>query len=362
MTQPLEEIPRETLEQLVGAALRAPSGDNTQPWRFQIDPESSRIAFFLDETRDPSPMNAGQRMARIAIGAALENLLQRARAIGLAAVVEPPRPPALALVRITGNPAPRSKDSLRERVTNRRLYDGRPLSFEVLERLRRATPPREGVTTQWIVGADRLEDFARLIARGDEAMLGEPSFLDAFLRNVRFDAPRDAPVEEGLSLDSLELDFAGRLALRLLPRLPRTLRKHGVLKGLAAHSRKLVESASALCLLVAPDAGERTDLIVGQALENAWLAVTDEGLAAQPMMSLLILESLLERGSPGTFVSLGKERLETLRGRLRALAPQIGAGRPAFLLRVGFAPPPTGRVGRRPVSEVLGQAPLRPLC
>src|SRR5437588_12772428 len=64
------------IEALMTAAVRAPSGDNTQPWRFSVDSGRGRIAIDVDPARDPSPMNAGQRMSRIAVGAALENMLR----------------------------------------------------------------------------------------------------------------------------------------------------------------------------------------------------------------------------------------------------------------------------------------------
>ena len=50
------------IETLLAAAVHAPSGDNTQPWRFELDAGQGRIVLHLDPTRDPSPMNAGQRL------------------------------------------------------------------------------------------------------------------------------------------------------------------------------------------------------------------------------------------------------------------------------------------------------------
>ena len=67
------------IDTLVRAATLAPSGDNTQPWSLEVNEEARRLAFFVNETRDRSPMNAGQRMARIAIGSAVENVLQAAK-------------------------------------------------------------------------------------------------------------------------------------------------------------------------------------------------------------------------------------------------------------------------------------------
>src|SRR5262249_54497500 len=91
------------LESLVAAAVRAPSGDNTQPWRFRIDPDARRIDLILDETRDPSPMNAGQRMARIALGAAFENLLLVAQVNGLQPEVTHAKQPALISLRLNAD-------------------------------------------------------------------------------------------------------------------------------------------------------------------------------------------------------------------------------------------------------------------
>ena len=99
------ENPHGRLEALIDAAVRAPSGDNTQPWRFLVDSDQGRMTLRVDEGRDRSPMNAGQRMARIAAGAALENLLQTARLCGWPVAVEPCRAPDLAVVHVVGGPA-----------------------------------------------------------------------------------------------------------------------------------------------------------------------------------------------------------------------------------------------------------------
>ncbi len=69
-----------SLEQLVRAATLAPSGDNLQPWQFEMDPIHQRLVVRLDSTADQSPMNVEQRMSRISLGAAVENILQTARA------------------------------------------------------------------------------------------------------------------------------------------------------------------------------------------------------------------------------------------------------------------------------------------
>src|ERR1700722_14443317 len=58
------------IERILDAAHLAPSRDNLQPWRFVVDSET--VSFFVDHERDRSPANAEGRMARMAVGAAIE--------------------------------------------------------------------------------------------------------------------------------------------------------------------------------------------------------------------------------------------------------------------------------------------------
>jgi nitroreductase len=340
---------------LLAAAGRAPSGDNTQPWRFVLDERAGTVAFEVDESRDPSPMNAGQRMARVAVGAALENLLRTARHLGWDARPEDAAPPALAAVRLRpGDPGGRVEEVVVERATNRRPYDGRPLPDGLLARLAGETPPLDGVQTHWIAGPGRLAAWADVIGRADALMFGHPAMRRAFLQKVRFDLPEGQSAPEGLPTSSLELSAADRVALRVMRRSPDWLLKlGGAGRVFYAKARQLVESASGLCLVVAPDGTEGADVLVGRAMQRAWLALTGEGLAAQPMMSLLVLENVLDHGGEPLVASLGRDRLRALSAELRRLAPEVGEGRPAFLLRFGFAPPPSGRAERLPLEAVV---------
>jgi hypothetical protein len=344
------------LQQILAAARLAPSGDNTQPVRFEVSADGETIAVLIDPTRDPSPMNSGQRMARMAAGASLETLIRAAESFGFQAEVDRPPGKALAVVRLTcaGRGEGLASAALKTRVTNRRAYDGREVPPSQLERLSWATPPFEGVTTHWIVDRDRIAAMAGLIGEADAAMFGEPTMRAAFLSKVRFDQPVGSEVEEGLSLGSLEVGLADRMALRAIRRMPDRLLKLGGAPAIfAKKARKLVLSSSGLCLVVAPDGLDATDVVAGRSLQSAWLALAAEGLATQPMMSLLVLENVNDRGEPSLIEALGPAKLLTLRERFRALAPEIAGRRPAWLLRFGQSRPPTGRTGRLPVESIV---------
>ena len=73
-------LERSRIEQLVAAAVRAPSGGNTQPWKFLF--RDGRLYLFRDEAL-PSFLDLDRRATHLALGAAAENLVLEAHHLGL---------------------------------------------------------------------------------------------------------------------------------------------------------------------------------------------------------------------------------------------------------------------------------------
>lgn len=383
------------LESLVTAAVQAPSGDNTQPWRFAIDSARRRLTIDLDPARDLSPMNAGQRMARIAVGAALENVLRTLAKNGHPAEWSIDPATGAASVEYPQREEPLVRDeTIFLRTTNRRPYDGRPIDPDVQTRLTQqaaspfaqcanlpsppgrgeqqtgAGPPgnsaafgraRNSISIHWIFDRNRLPGLAELIAQADAALFAMRDMRLALRANVRFEAGYRADVTEGLSLPSLEIPRLAAGGFRfLLGVSDGWFRRLGGSGSFSRLARKLVASASGLCLVIAADTTPETDVLVGLALQRAWLALTDSGLSAQPMMTLPCLENVLQHGTPEQRSRLDGRLIEKLQARFHELVPEARGERPAFLLRFGFAGPVSGRTGRLPWRQLCTPAPTAP--
>ncbi|MCU0290408.1 MAG: nitroreductase family protein [Thermoanaerobaculaceae bacterium] len=347
------------VERLLEAAVWAPSGDNTQPWRFEYDAGRRAIDVVLDPARDRSPMNAGQQMALIACGAAVENVSTLAAAHGRRVTVEvcPADGPEVATrvasvvlggQRPVGGP-PELEAAVRGRVSNRRVFDGRPLDAATRSSLERATAELPGVQVRLVTDRALVRQAADRIARGDTVMFADPAMRHAFLGNVRFDLPRNATADEGMSLGSLEAAAHQRLALRAMRFTPDLLfALSGGARMLGAYTRKLVRSSAGLALVVPTRDPWSDTLGIGRAAQRVWLELSRHGLATQPMMSLPGLRFALAFGAPDLVRSLTRLGApQALRELERMLASAGLPGMPAFMLRFGYAPPPTARVGRR---------------
>ena len=70
-------------EKIIEAGSRAPSGDNSQPWLFDIDDNS--IVIYNNVNRDSSLYNYNQTASLIAIGACIENMIIAAGHFGYTA-------------------------------------------------------------------------------------------------------------------------------------------------------------------------------------------------------------------------------------------------------------------------------------
>jgi hypothetical protein len=338
------------IEGILDAACRAPSWGNSQPWRFHVDGET--LSILVDRERQTTGSSAS---ARIAVGAALECALVRAGRMGATVRFETPRAGALVTITVSGvKRIPEPDKALVRRTTNRRPYDGRALDDATHEWLVGATPPLDGARTHWF-GRERVRVLGPLLEEAEVLYYGIPRLRALGLRAIRFDVRDRGEVSHGLSLASMELSAAERLAIDALRHTPGDgLAPAGALQKMGARARRLVESASGVCIITQPDTDDPAAAVsVGRCMQRAWLTLTRRGLVAQPMTTVQALGGVL--GVEGSSLP-EHERVEALLAKFVAAFPSVEKGASiALLMRYGWAPLPTMHVGRLPVGESVVQ-------
>jgi hypothetical protein len=341
---------RQAMEKLIRLAVKAPSGDNLQPWRFEICAAEQTIRILVDETADTSPMNAGQRMARIAIGALAENLRRIAIRSGWKSVCKYSDYGIDMAFRDWHETDPVIADpNVQRRCTNRRLYDRSEVSEALLARARSSSGPVEagdGVRTLWITDRKGISQWSRIIGAADGIIFGTASLRRSFLENVRFDLSYDAIAEWGLGLATLESTLLELTALRQVRHIPQWLfRTTRLSRCFSAKTRALVESSSGLCIGLREVQDNVSDFSVGSAMEAAWLALTGADLAVQPMMSLAVLDNIANH-SDELFASSLEAENKRLLVTAAEITPALRGKSIAFILRFGRAKPPSGQTAR----------------
>jgi len=206
------------------------------------------------------------------------------------------------------------------------------------------------VRAHWF-GRERVRVLAPILEEAVALLYGNAAARAAMFAAMRFDARDREEVAHGLSIGSLELSGSERVTLDEIRRAGETPTAAAIAK-IAAHERKLVESASGVCFFSATGDDPTVDVNVGRAFELAWLALTRRGLVAQPISAIAALEAMVALDERGTLSAAEIERARAIIDAHRAAVPSIEKGaRVGIALRFGWAEGATAKVGRRRLEE-----------
>lgn len=176
------------LAELVRYATLAPSGHNTQPWRFRAD--GDRISILPDLARRTPVVDPDDHHLFVSLGTAAENL-----ALAGAARGRPSEPRfdndtvALDLGKGAASGSPLF-DAIAVRQSTRGLYDGRALSGADLHTLTAAASV-PGVDLVLITDRPQIDRVRDLVIAGNSAQIGDSAFVRELRHWLRF-SPRQA--------------------------------------------------------------------------------------------------------------------------------------------------------------------------
>jgi nitroreductase len=317
----------EQVEDLLGAAGRAPSLHNSQPWRFRLTPYA--IELHADPGRRLPVVDPDGRELRLACGAALFNLRIALHALHVRPVVtvlpDRARPDLLAVVRRGGHKQAtpeqeRLRRAIPKRRSNRRPYTDTPVATAERHALRRAAVA-EGAWLHVVDDAGQRAATQDLVARAHAAQMADPAFRAELAAWTAVSGHRT---------DGVPLTASGPPPEPHDGWVRRDFTGGG---GRARGPGTNFEDQPLIGVLSAHLSGPAADIQAGQALQRVLLTATDEGLAT----------SLLSE-----VVEIPRTR-EDLRRLISGTRP------PHALLRIGYGWPVTP-TPRRPVHELLQPA------
>jgi hypothetical protein len=356
----MQPIPQPIAE-ILELARWAPSGDNTQPWRFEVV-DSHHLVVHGSDTRDHCVYDLDGHPSQIAHGALLETLAIAASAHGLRADMRrrPDSPDASPDYRVdlvadsSVSPDP-LLPHIRQRSVQRRPMRATPLAAAQKRALEDAVGP--DYTVRWFEGGMQRWRLAKLMFDNAKLRLtlpeAYPVHRDIIEWNARFS--EDRVPDRALGLDAVTLKlmhwamaswrrvafFNTWLAGHLVPRIEMDLLP-GFFCG--AHFALLAKSAP-----------ETIDdyVAAGRALQRFWLTATRLDLQLQPELTPLIFGRYVREGRPFSRLASAARRAERLYRRLDALMPERAVEQVAFLGRVGQGRPAASRSLRRSLKNLL---------
>jgi nitroreductase len=358
----MQPIPK-PIADILDLARWAPSGDNTQPWRFEVIDDRHLVVHAFD-TRDHCVYDLDGHPSQIAHGALLETIAIAASAHGLRAEFKrhpdsPDTRPDYVVEFIPDSalaPDP-LLHHIRQRSVQRRPMRTTPLTAAQKQALQDAVGKL--YTVRWFEGGQRWR-LARLMFGNAKLRLTLPEAYPVHRDIIEWDArfSEDKVPDQALGLDAMTLklmrwvmaswqrvDFFNTwLAGHLTPRIEMDL-----LPGLfcAAHFG-----------LLANRAPESVDdyVAAGRAVQRFWLTATRLGLGLQPELTPLIFARYVRADQRFSESAAAWKQAHSLAGRLKTVLAD-DTPRTVFLGRIGFSPPPWARSLRLPLQRLAAPNP-----
>jgi molybdopterin/thiamine biosynthesis adenylyltransferase len=354
----------ELIKELVTAACAAPSTGNDQPWKWRY--QSGVLFLFHDQFRSFSFGDFHKNASFISFGAAFENLYIHAQNKGIEAFYEfmPDKESEelVAAIRFktsvkTPEPEIISLDSaIFKRHTNRNPAPKTPVTDNVLERLAAITESIPGARFQYFTDEHELKELGDIIGACDRARLLNPGGHHDFIHHEMRWTPEEA-LDKKDGIDVQTLGFSkGQLAALSMIRNERVIQTINQLEGgygFDSLAKKIVKTASALCMITLPKYNWLNFFEGGRAMERFWLEATRLNLAVHPVISPFYLFSRILHGNGEGLSPRVKQELTTLRKRFDELAHLGDQRAEVFFTKIAIAEEPAIKSYRLPLEQVL---------
>ncbi|MBL8232321.1 MAG: hypothetical protein JNL98_27745 [Bryobacterales bacterium] len=262
--------------ELVHLATRAPSGHNTQPWRFSC--REDRITIHPDLTRRLPVADPDDHELYVSLGCALENLTQAARARGFdtdISIFEPASPESITVTLTAGGErdpvAARLASAIADRQSTRSPFERTPVPMDVREALFDASH-ESGVRGLIFTEQERIRTLAELACKASAMQAADAGFREELVSWIRFSGREAEAHGDGL--------FAKTIGLPAMPRWlgAPILRRAITPSGDAGQTRMLIGHCSALMLFLVSRHDRSHWVRAGMAFERVALTATMHGL------------------------------------------------------------------------------------
>ncbi len=357
-------------EEILDLARWAPSGDNSQPWRFTLrSPRAFDVHGY--DTSAHCVYDLDGWASQIAHGMLLETIAIAATRHGCRARFDLPGEAAAGILRygVTLDADSSVAEDPRVDAIIERTVQRRPLHHVTLAPAQRnaleqaAAPFRIAWFDTWTARAR----IAALCTRNARIRLTIPEAYAAHRAVIAWHATKSEDRMPDASLG------AGRLLLAIMrnamtswQRVDRLNRWTGtLLPRLALDFLPGVFCSAELALIADRAPASLADRVAaGRAAQRLWLTATTLGLQMQPQYTPLLFARYARENRPFTMVRRARERALAVAGQLREIFGS-DADNAVWLARIGPRRPVRGRSERLPLSTlIVGAAPpeLPPLA
>jgi hypothetical protein len=362
-----DTIMHDTILQIIDYAIWAPSGDNSQPWTFQIS-QDDNLSVYLERDKDNPILNFRHSGTYVAHGALIENVIIAASHFGLKALPEilpegessdlVSRFSFQKLVRgFDGKPVQSIEDPLfpylKERCCDRKKYKNIPLTSTEERELKGVGLSVAGSRTIFVEDKKKIAAIAKTSSLTERIALETPALHRLFFQSLIWSRREEQEKGIGLYVPTMELPGIARLMFKVLKFWPVTafFNIFGFSRLASKGNSQIYASAAAYGLIIIPTHTAAGFVAAGRSMQRTWLTVAKLGLAFQPVTGIIFFTERVRANDAPDFLPKHIPLIKKADIALRSLYGLEGdQSVMAMQFRIGRADKPTARSLRVPAK------------
>ncbi|QLF52304.1 nitroreductase family protein [Candidatus Saccharibacteria bacterium oral taxon 488] len=298
-------------EFLVAQAVKAPSGHNTQPWKFRQN--ESAVEIYPDFDRRLPVVDPDDRELSVSLGCAVENLCLAAQTKGYKSAVSVGDKGVItvSLAEEAGvKPSPLFSQ-IDARQTNRSVYNGEEIALDVLKKLQSIRSEKSISVHYYARQTKQFNDIEQYVLQGNTHQMQNEAFKAELKSWMRFNKKHQDQTLDGLSY-----------AVFGAPNVPRWMAEPIMSMAINAKAqnkadREKIASASHLVLFTTRENSRREWVSLGRTLQRFLLTTTELG----------IVHAYLNQPNEEVEIALEMTRTLGLAGECPTILLRIGYGR-----------------------------------
>ena len=262
--------------EMIRAAVQAPSGHNSQPWKFYV--HDSSIEVVPDFTKALPVVDENHRELYISLGCAVENLCLAAKEKGYqptATIRQRDDTTYSILVELTKEPVQTDPlfHVIDKRQTNRNEYNQRTIEADTLSMIREINSQEGTRFYMYRRGSDMYDTLSHYVYRGNAIQMTDKAFKKELLSWIRFNKQQIRKTKDGLTHEVMGTPatpkFLGKMIVGMFLK-PNPQNKT---------DRRKLESSSHLVLFTTKNNTPQEWIDLGRTLERFLLKTTSLGIA-----------------------------------------------------------------------------------
>lgn len=348
-------IIQETIKKILETSVNAPSGSNSQPWRFEVS--GNRISVVAEPEKDHPVLNYRNRGTWLAHGALIENIKIAAGALGFRSEIkifpDHAKPNFTAQIGLSET-APTEEELfavMPQRTTNRKRYDLRSLSTEQRRYLEQSVGEVGGeIKVVWVEDRNQINRLGQAAAANEIVTLENQKLHELFFDEVVWSREEEQKKMKGLFVKTMELKPPEKLGLKLFKRwsIMKVLTKVGAARKVAASNAKNYAATPLIGIIVIKD-NDYDFITAGRVIERIWLKATRFGFGFHLITGTMFFWQGINLGSLNIFSEAHRQLINREYQAVSDLAGvKDDGGLVTAMFRLGAANVPSALSGKKP--------------